>query len=88
MFWKDSPGLKKLPVSAKIGITAMLILAGIGYLLGFANIYLTYNLKDGNPGFSLDDISKSFYGDREITALEKSIDSSMKEYFASYLLVR
>ena len=81
MFWKDTKGLKHLSPSAKIGLTAFVLIAGIGYLFGFFNIYLTYNSLDQNPGLSIKDIQMAFYGARDITALEKSVDGSMREYF-------
>ncbi|MBT3272205.1 MAG: hypothetical protein HN368_03545, partial [Spirochaetales bacterium] len=83
MFWKDPKGLRDLPNSSRIGISAFLIIAGIGYLLGFFNILLTYQDVDQKPGLGIEDIQISFYGAREQTALEISIDGSMKTYFAS-----
>ena len=83
MFWKDSLDMQELPLSSKIGITAFLLLAGVGYLLGFANILLTYSPTDQEPGLSLTDIRIAFYGARDKTALEASIDGSMKQYFTS-----
>lgn len=83
MFWKDSLDMRELPVSSKIGITAFLILAGIGYLLGFGVILNTYGPTDQEPGLSIADVRISFYGAREMTAYEASIDGSMKQYFTS-----
>jgi hypothetical protein len=83
MFWRESKGLASAPLISKLAITVLLIVAGIGYLLGFANIYLTYSPVDQKPGLSLNDISLSFYGSRGGTRLEKSIDGSMKQYFSS-----
>ncbi len=83
MFWKESKGLKSLPASAKIAITAFLILTGISYLLGFMNIYFTYSPIDKQEGLSLNDIRIAFYGAREETKLEKAIDGTMREYFAT-----
>ncbi|UCF99055.1 MAG: hypothetical protein JSV89_05830 [Spirochaetaceae bacterium] len=81
MFWKDPKGLKSIPMYSKIGITILLIVAGVGYLLGFANIIATYGPIDEKPGMSIQDIRIAFYGAREKTKLEKSIDGTMKEYF-------
>jgi hypothetical protein len=83
MFWRETKGLASVPLVSKLAITVLLVIAGIGYLLGFANIYLTYSPVDQKPGLSLQDISLSFYGSRGGTKLEKSIDGSMKQYFAS-----
>ena len=81
MFWKETVRLRTIPLLAKIVISLFLVLAGVGYLLGFTNIFMTYNLVDEKPGLSLDDISLTYYGIKDKTTLEKSIDGSMKQYF-------
>jgi len=81
MFWKDPKGLKSIPMYSKIGISILLIVAGVGYLLGFANIITTYSPIDEHPGMSVADIRIAFYGAREKTRLEKAIDGTMKDYF-------
>jgi hypothetical protein len=83
MFWRETKGLASAPLISKLAITVLLVVAGIGYLLGFANIYLTYSPVDQKPGLSLKDISLSFYGSRGGTKLEKAVDGSMKQYFSS-----
>lgn len=83
MFWKEPTGLKSLNVSAKVGISLFLIIAGIGYLLGFANIVLSYSPVDQKSGMSIEDIRIAFNGARGTTVLEASIDGTMKEYFKS-----
>ena len=81
MFWKDPKGLKSIPMYSKVGISILLVVAGVGYLLGFANIVVSYAPIDEQPGMSIQDIRISFYGAREKTKLEKAIDGTMKEYF-------
>ncbi len=83
MFWKESKGLHTLSKSSKTAITAFLILTGIAYIFGFMNIYLTYSPVDEEKGLSINDIRYAFNGKREATRLEKSIDGSMREHFAS-----
>jgi hypothetical protein len=83
MFWKESKGLKSLSTSAKIALTGFLIIVGISYLFGFMNIYFTYSPIDKEAGLSLRDIQIAFYGSREETKLEKSIDGTMREYFTT-----
>jgi hypothetical protein len=83
MFWREKRSLSAAPLSSKIALTLVLAVAGIGYLLGFANIYLTYSPTDEKPGMSIEDIRIAFYGAREKTVLEGAIDGSMKEYFNS-----
>jgi hypothetical protein len=82
MFWKDPKGLKSIPMYSKVGISILLIVAGVGYLLGFANILVTYAPIDEQPGMSIQDIRIAFYGAREKTKLEKAIDGTMKGYYA------
>ncbi len=81
MFWKETIRLRTMPVLTKVIISLFLILCGLGYLLGFTNIYLTYNLVDEKPGLSLEDIKLTYYGVRNKTTFEKAIDGSMKQYF-------
>jgi hypothetical protein len=83
MFWRESKGLAGIPLASKLALTVMLAVAGVGYLLGFLNIYLTYSPVDQKPGMSLTDISMSFYGSRGTSKLEKSIDGSMRQYLTS-----
>jgi hypothetical protein len=82
MFWRETKGLAGIPLVSKLAITVLLAVAGVGYLLGFLNIYLSYSPVDQKPGMSLEDISLSFYGARGVTKLGKAIDGSMRQYFA------
>jgi hypothetical protein len=82
MFWKDPKGLNSIPVYSKVGISILLIVAGVGYLLGVTTIFLTYSPIDQKPGMSVQDIRLAYYGAREKTRLEKAIDGSMRQYFA------
>jgi hypothetical protein len=81
IFWKEPTGLKNMPPSSKVGISILLVVAGIGYLFGFLNIYLTYSPADQRPGLLIRDIRIAFYGAREATKLEKAIDGAMRQYF-------
>jgi len=83
MFWQEMKGLQKIPMGFKLGLTAFLVIAGIGYLLGFANIYLTYSPVDQKPGLSITDIRIAFYGQAGTTKLESALAGSMKQYLAS-----
>ncbi len=83
MFWDQTKPLYNLSLGIKLALTVLLVVAGIGYLLGFANIYLTYNAVDGKPGLSVQDIRLAFHGSTEGTKLEKAITGGMKQYFAS-----
>ena len=83
MFGKEIKGLKNLAMSSRIAITAFLLLMGLAYIFGFLNIYFAYSPVDQKAGLSMQDIRLSFYGSRKTTVLEKAVDGSMKEHFAS-----
>jgi len=83
MFWNDTKPLRTLQTGPKIALSLFLILAGIGYLLGFFNILLKYQMVDGTPGLSMKDVQITYYGSTDKTAMEKSIDASMRGYFAT-----
>ncbi len=83
MFWNEARGLRSVPTSSKVALTVLLCVAGIGYLMGFANIYVSYSPTDQQPGLSVADIRLSFYGSRGATRLEKSVGGSMRQYLAS-----
>jgi hypothetical protein len=82
MFWNKVEGLARLQVSSKVALTLFLCIAGIGYLFGFFNIYLSYSPVDGKPGLSVADIRIAFSGSKGATKLEKAVDGSMKQYFS------
>jgi hypothetical protein len=83
MLWQEPTGLGKISTGFKLGLTAFLIVAGIGYLLGFTNIWLTYSPVDGKPGLSVADVRIAFWGNRGATRLQKAIDGPMQGYLAS-----
>jgi len=83
MLWQDSKGLNRLPLSFRLGLTAFLVVAGLGYLLGLANIWVSYAPVDGKPGLSVADIRLSFYGDPSGSKLEKAVTGGMRQYLSS-----
>ena len=83
MFWKDAPRLRSLSLPSKLAVSAFLVLAGIGYIFGFLNILVSYQMTDGQPGLSAKDVELAYYGNRGETALEGTIDGSMRQYFSS-----
>ncbi len=73
--------LQELSLPLKLLVTIFLIVMGIGYLISLANLYLTYNLTDGEPGLTVNDLKRAFYGDRNNTRLAAKIDGgSMEQY--------
>jgi len=83
MFWKKIEGLLALPVSSRVALTLFLCVAGLGYLLGLSNIFVSYSGRDGKPGLSMEDIRFVFSGSGGGTRLEKAVDGPMKVNFAS-----
>jgi len=73
--------LKDLPTPLKLVISLTLIVLGIGYLVALANLYLTYNLTDGEPGLTPADLSRAFYGNRDNTKLAAKINGGSMEQF-------
>jgi hypothetical protein len=82
MFGKEAPGLRNLSLSSRVAVTGFLALAGIGYLFGYFNILLTYQMTDGQTGLSPADVKMVYHGSSN-TALQRSIDGSMRQYFSS-----
>lgn len=73
--------LQSLPLPLKLLTTIFLIVLGVGYLISMVNLYLTYNLTDGEPGLTVNDLRRAFYGDRNNTRLAAKIDGgSMEQY--------
>ena len=83
MLWQDSKGLHQLPLSMRFALTAFLLVAGLGYLLGLVNILLSYSPVDGKPGLSIEDIRLSFHGDPSGSKLEKALGGTMNQYLAN-----
>ena len=82
MFWKDAPLLRSLSLPSKLAVSFFLVLAGIGYVFGFFNVLVTYQMTDGEPGLSVKDVELTYYGS-PVTALESSINGSMRSAFSS-----
>jgi hypothetical protein len=73
--------LRHLPLPLKLLTSIFLIVLGIGYLISMINLFLTYNLTDGEPGLTVNDLKRAFYGDRNNTRLAAKIDGgSMEQY--------
>ena len=73
--------LRALPLPLKLVISLGLAVLGLGYLIALANLYLTYNLTDGEPGLTVSDLRRAFYGNRETTKLAAKIDGGSMEQF-------
>lgn len=77
----NSVRLQSLSYPLRLLVSLFLIILGIGYLISLVNLYLTYNLTDGVPGLTADDLKRAFYGDRTNTRIAAKIDGgSMAQY--------
>lgn len=73
--------LRHLPTPLKLVVSLALIVLGIGYLIALANLYLTYNLTDGEPGLTVTDLRRAFYGNRDNTKIASKINGGSMEQF-------
>ena len=62
-------------------VTLFLVMIGMAYLVSMFNLYLTYNLVDGEAGLTVEDLRRSFYGQRNETLLAAKIDGGSMEQF-------
>jgi len=73
--------LSELSLPLKILFSFFLITIGIGYIVALFNLFIVYNLTDGKPGLTADDLRRAFYGDRSNTRLAAKINGgSMSQY--------
>jgi hypothetical protein len=73
--------LFRLPVAVKITLSLSIVMLGIGYLIALLNLYLTYNMTDGEPGLTANDLRRAFYGKRDTTRLAAKIHGGSMEQF-------
>lgn len=77
----NSIRLNRLPIPLKLVVSLTLIVLGIGYVIAMINLYLTYHLTDGEPGLTVSDLRRSFYGNRDNTKLAAKINGGSMEQF-------
>lgn len=73
--------LAHLPLPQRLVVSLVLIVMGIGYLIATYNLYLTYNLTDGEPGLTVSDLRRAFYGKRDNTKIASKIDGGSMAQF-------
>ncbi|GIU75053.1 MAG: hypothetical protein KatS3mg004_2140 [Bryobacteraceae bacterium] len=71
----------RLPFALRLALSCFLATPGIGYLVEGVNLYLTYHLTDGEPGLSVADLRRAFYGQRDNTRLAGKIDGGSMVQF-------
>lgn len=75
--------LAQLAAPQRLVVSLVLIVLGIGYLIATYNLYLTYNLTDGEPGLTVSDLRRAFYGRRDNTKIASKINGGSMEQFLS-----
>lgn len=73
--------LSDLSPPLKTVISLFLVMMGLAYMVSVLNLYLTYNLADGEPGLTAEDLRRSFYGQRNSTLLAAKIDGGSMAQF-------
>ncbi len=73
--------LSGLPVPLKVVLSLTLIVLGMVYLTAMVNLYLTYSVTDGEPGLTVSDLRRTFYGSRDNTKLAAKIHGGSMEQF-------
>lgn len=76
--------LTELSTLLKVVFTLFIVMIGIAYLVSMFNLYLTYHLTDGKPGLSVDDLRRTFYGQRNRTLLAAKIDGGSMAQFLPF----
>lgn len=77
----DGFRLAQLPFAQRLVLSLVLVVLGAGYLIATYNLYLTYNLTDGEPGLTANDLRRAFYGKRDNTKLASKIHGGSMEQF-------
>jgi hypothetical protein len=75
--------LSQLPTPQRLVVSLVLIVMGIGYLIATYNLFLTYNLTDGEPGLTASDMRRAFYGRRDNTKIASKINGGSMAQFLS-----
>ena len=81
MFPLEKLRVGHLPLPQRVVLSLTLIVLGIGYAIAMVNLYLTYNLTDGQPGMTPEDMRRAFYGQRENTKLASKINGGSMAQF-------
>src|SRR5437867_7070491 len=77
----NSLRLSQLPRVVRLVLTYSILVLAAGYLIAMVNLYLTYSLTDGEPGLTVMDLKRAFYGRRDNTRLAAKIHGGSMEQF-------
>lgn len=67
-----------ISVSEKLLDTCFLLILSMSYILAIIYLYVAHVGLDNKPGLSMEDIVWTYYGNRSGTAIESSLDGSMR----------
>ena len=67
-----------ISISEKILNTVFLLTIGLGYLTALANLYYTYQGRDGVAGLSVKDVMTMYHGSNSQTRLGAAINGIME----------
>jgi hypothetical protein len=70
---------KDISVSEKMLYSLFLMTIGIGYLFGLTHLYYTHQMRDGQPGMSIQDVMIAYYGSQDKTRLGSAINGGPME---------
>lgn len=68
-----------ISVSEKMLYSLFLMTIGIGYLFALTHMYYTHQMRDGQPGMSIQDVMIAYYGSQEQTRLSSAINGGPME---------
>src|SRR5881409_1360035 len=77
----NSLRLSQLPRVVRLVLTYSILVLAAGYLIALFNLYVTYSLTDGQPGLTVSDLKRAFYGNRDNTRLAAKIHGGSMEQF-------
>lgn len=68
---------RDFPLSIRTLFTGTLVVLGLGYAFGMLHVYNSHASRDGNPGFSAQDLVIAYSGNSEATKLEAALTGPM-----------
>lgn len=75
----DRPSLRALGLPGRLLVTLFLLAAGAGVLAGEGNVAASLGAADGVPGFSMEDLRRTYHGRPGWTLLASKVDGGSME---------
>jgi len=73
--------LSELPTHMKILVTCFIAVLGLGFLTGYVFIYVHFEMADGVPGMTINDVACYFKDGKGPSRLERAVSGRMSMYF-------